>query len=152
MRPKGAKGATTSPQGQVRPKPQVGLPEPILAPKNDQKDLRTQAGHFQLLASGNHQRPPAQVQKAFPSIQGKDSPSPMYSVPRIQAWCIYGIIYHYAQIWPSNLILMFSEPKYAILIQVPKFSTHFKGSLSNPGGYQKTIRGPQPPGPAGVGL
>ncbi|MBW0590547.1 hypothetical protein O181_130262 [Austropuccinia psidii MF-1] len=32
------------------------------------------SGHFQPLASGNHQRPPAQVQKALPSIQGKDSP------------------------------------------------------------------------------
>ncbi|MBW0489989.1 hypothetical protein O181_029704 [Austropuccinia psidii MF-1] len=90
-------------------------------PKNDQKDFRTQIGHFQPLASGNHQRPPAQVQKAFPSIQGKNSPLQMYSVPRIQAWCIYGIIYHYAP------MLMFSGTNYSITIQVPKCITHFEG-------------------------
>ncbi|MBW0562203.1 hypothetical protein O181_101918 [Austropuccinia psidii MF-1] len=41
-------------------------------PKNGQKDPRTQIGqepqfgHFQPLASGNHQRPPVQVQQDFP--------------------------------------------------------------------------------------
>ncbi|MBW0508388.1 hypothetical protein O181_048103 [Austropuccinia psidii MF-1] len=85
MRPLGAKGSNHQPQGQVGP------PEPILAPninlpKNGQQP---QSGHLQLLASENHQRPPTQVQKAFPSIQGKDSPSPVYSVPRTQEWCIY---------------------------------------------------------------
>ncbi|MBW0538172.1 hypothetical protein O181_077887 [Austropuccinia psidii MF-1] len=51
-------------------------------PKNGQKDPKTQIGqephfgNFQTLASGNHQRPPAQVQKGFPSTQGKTSPSP----------------------------------------------------------------------------
>ncbi|MBW0464446.1 hypothetical protein O181_004161 [Austropuccinia psidii MF-1] len=38
-------------------------------------------GNFQPLASGKHKRPPAQFWKVFPSIQGKTSPSPMYSVP-----------------------------------------------------------------------
>ncbi|MBW0562821.1 hypothetical protein O181_102536 [Austropuccinia psidii MF-1] len=85
--------------------------------------------NFQPLGSGNHQRPPAQFQKAFPSIQGKDSPSPMYSIPRIQAWCIYCIIYHYAPILPCNPMVMFSEPNYAFSIQVPISITHFKGSL-----------------------
>ncbi|MBW0532225.1 hypothetical protein O181_071940 [Austropuccinia psidii MF-1] len=89
MRPKGDKGATPNPKGQVGPKPLVDPPEPILAPnlispKNGHKEPRIQIGNFQPLASGNHQRPPAQAQQAFPSIQGKDSPSPMYSVPRIQ--------------------------------------------------------------------
>ncbi|MBW0527577.1 hypothetical protein O181_067292 [Austropuccinia psidii MF-1] len=121
---------TTNPKGQVGPKPQVGPPEPILAPnlnlpKNDQKDLRTPIGHFQPLASGTHRRPPAQVQQAFPCIQGKDSHSPMYSVPRIQAWCIHGIIYHYAPILLSNPMVMFSGPNYSIPIQVPKCITHF---------------------------
>ncbi|MBW0463219.1 hypothetical protein O181_002934 [Austropuccinia psidii MF-1] len=80
-----------------QPQVQVYSPESILAPnldipKNGQKDPRTQigqephSGHFQPLASGNHQKPPAQVQKGFPSIQGKESPT-----PRIQAWCIYEI-------------------------------------------------------------
>ncbi|MBW0570334.1 hypothetical protein O181_110049 [Austropuccinia psidii MF-1] len=131
MRPKGAKGANTT------PKSQVGPPEPILAPnlnlpKNDQKDLRTQIGqescigHFQPLASGNHQRPPAQVQKAFASIQGKYSPSPMYSVPRIQAWCIYGIIYHYEPIFLRNPMVMLSGPNYAIPVQVSKIHDPFQ--------------------------
>ncbi|MBW0518845.1 hypothetical protein O181_058560 [Austropuccinia psidii MF-1] len=49
MRPKGAKGGSTSPQGQVGPKPQVGKPEPILAPnvinpKMAKKDPRTRIG------------------------------------------------------------------------------------------------------------
>ncbi|MBW0526436.1 hypothetical protein O181_066151 [Austropuccinia psidii MF-1] len=116
---------TTKPKGQVGPKPQVDLPEPILSPnlispKNGQKDPRTQIGqescivHFQPLASGNHQRPPDQAQQAFSSIQAKESPSPMYSVPRIQEWCIYGIIYHYAQILFSNPKVMVSGPNYAI--------------------------------------
>ncbi|MBW0477508.1 hypothetical protein O181_017223 [Austropuccinia psidii MF-1] len=93
MRPKGAKGQLTSPQGQVGPKPQVGPHEPILAPdlnnpKNGQKDPRTQIGqephfgHFQTLASGSHQRPSAQVWKVFPSIQRKTSPLPIYSIPK----------------------------------------------------------------------
>ncbi|MBW0486262.1 hypothetical protein O181_025977 [Austropuccinia psidii MF-1] len=101
------KGPTTNPKSQGGPKPQVDPPEPILAPnlispKNGHKDPRTQIGqesrigHFQPLASGNHQRPPARAEKAFSSIQGRDSPSPMYSIPRIQEWCICGIIYHYA--------------------------------------------------------
>ncbi|MBW0505609.1 hypothetical protein O181_045324 [Austropuccinia psidii MF-1] len=68
---------------------------------------------FQPLASDSHQRPPSQVQQAFPTIQGKDSPSPMYSIPRIQAWCIYGVIYHYAPISLSDQMGIFSGPNYA---------------------------------------
>ncbi|MBW0506918.1 hypothetical protein O181_046633 [Austropuccinia psidii MF-1] len=83
------KGPSTSPE------PQLGPHEPILTsnlniPKNGQKDPRTQigkephSGHFQPLASANHHRPPDQLQKDFPSIKGKDSPSPMSSIQRIQ--------------------------------------------------------------------
>ncbi|MBW0477488.1 hypothetical protein O181_017203 [Austropuccinia psidii MF-1] len=123
--------STTSPQGQVGLKSQVGPPEPILAPnlnvpKNGQEP---QYGHLQVLASGNHQRPPAQVQQAFPSIQGKDSPSPTYSVPRILVWCTYGIIYQYAPFFLRNPMVMFSGPNYAFSMQVPRSITHFKGSL-----------------------
>ncbi|MBW0553699.1 hypothetical protein O181_093414 [Austropuccinia psidii MF-1] len=84
---------------------------------------------FEPLASGNHQSPPVHSQKAFHSIHGKDSPSPMYSVPRIQAWCIYGIIYHYAPILLTNQMVMFKGPNYSFSIQVPKSITHFEGSL-----------------------
>ncbi|MBW0483480.1 hypothetical protein O181_023195 [Austropuccinia psidii MF-1] len=96
-------------------------------PKNGLKDPRTKISHFQPLASGKHQKPPAQVKKAFPSIQGKDSPSQMYSIPRIQAWCIYGIIYQYAPIFLNNPIVMLSGPDYAFSIKVPKSITHFEG-------------------------
>ncbi|MBW0538314.1 hypothetical protein O181_078029 [Austropuccinia psidii MF-1] len=128
----------TGPFGPIRPPiasmSYVDQPEPILAPdlispKNGHKDPRTQIGHFQPLASGNHQRPPAQAQKSFPSIKGKDSPSPMYSVPRIQEWCIYGIIYHYAPIFLINPMVMVSGPNYAISNKVPKSITHFRGSI-----------------------
>ncbi|MBW0489434.1 hypothetical protein O181_029149 [Austropuccinia psidii MF-1] len=119
----------------------MGPPEPILAPnlnilKNGPKDPRTQigqeqqSGHLQPLASENHQRPLAQVQKAFPSIQGKDSPLPIYSVPRIQAWCIYGMIYHYAPILLRNPMVMLSGTNYSFSIKVPKSITNFEGSLS----------------------
>ncbi|MBW0550319.1 hypothetical protein O181_090034 [Austropuccinia psidii MF-1] len=88
---------------------------------------------FQRLASGRNQMLPAQVHQDFPSVQGKNSPSPMYSIPRIQAWCIYGIIYHYAQNLLRNPMVMFSGTNYASQIQVPKSLTHFEGSLfSNP--------------------
>ncbi|MBW0562779.1 hypothetical protein O181_102494 [Austropuccinia psidii MF-1] len=97
-------------------------------PKMTKMDSRTQIGHFQPLASGNHQRPPAQVQQSFPSIQGKDSPSSMYSIPRIQEWCIYGIIYHYAPILLGNQMVMHSGPDYSFSIQVPQSRTHFEGS------------------------
>ncbi|MBW0542120.1 hypothetical protein O181_081835 [Austropuccinia psidii MF-1] len=73
---------------------------------------------------GNHKRPPAQAQQAFPSIHGKYSP-----LPRIQEWCIYGIIYHYAPALLSNPMLMVSKPNYAISNQVPNSITHFEGSL-----------------------
>ncbi|MBW0571950.1 hypothetical protein O181_111665 [Austropuccinia psidii MF-1] len=134
MRPKGAKEFNHQPSRPGGSKTTSGPPESILAPKNDQKDLRTQIGHFQPLASGNHQRPPAQVQKAFPSIQGKDSPS-----PRIQAWCIYGIIYHCAPILLRNPMVMFSEPKYVIPIQVPKSITHFEGNLFSNSVFQSLV-------------
>ncbi|MBW0537076.1 hypothetical protein O181_076791 [Austropuccinia psidii MF-1] len=134
MRQKGAKGEKHQPLGpggsQITSGPMLANFGPNLnLPKNDQKDLRTQIGHFQPLASGNHQSPPAQVQKSFPSIQGKDSPSPMYSIPRIHACCIYGIIYYYEPIFLSNPMVIFSGPNYAIPIQVSKSITHFEGSL-----------------------
>ncbi|MBW0564296.1 hypothetical protein O181_104011 [Austropuccinia psidii MF-1] len=134
MRPKGERGPISHFKGQVGPKPQVDPPVPILAPnlispKNGHKDPRTQIGHFQPLASLNHQRPPAQAQEAFPSIQWKDSPSPIYSIPGIQEWCVCGIIYHYAPILLSNPMVMVSGPNYAIPNQIPKSITHCEASL-----------------------
>ncbi|MBW0511025.1 hypothetical protein O181_050740 [Austropuccinia psidii MF-1] len=88
----------------------------LISPTNGQKDLGTQIspepciGHFQPLSFINHQRPPNQAQQGFPFIQGKDFSSPMYSVPWIQQWCIYGIIYHYAPILLSTQMVMVSGP------------------------------------------
>ncbi|MBW0573411.1 hypothetical protein O181_113126 [Austropuccinia psidii MF-1] len=76
----------------------------------------------------------------------------------IQEWCIYGMIYHYAPFLLSNPMVTFSGPNYFIPNEVPNPSPILKEHLSAlsvwqfPGGYQKTIQGPQPPGPAGVGL
>ncbi|MBW0510401.1 hypothetical protein O181_050116 [Austropuccinia psidii MF-1] len=67
-------------------------------------------GKFQPLGFGNNQRPQDQAQQGFPFIQGKDFSSPMYSVPWIQEWCIYGMIYHYALILLSNPMVMVSGP------------------------------------------
>ncbi|MBW0572966.1 hypothetical protein O181_112681 [Austropuccinia psidii MF-1] len=119
MRPKGAQGARWAHLSQFWPP----IPSVPKIAKNHSLSI------FKPLASGNHQRPPAQAQKAFPSIQGQDAPSPMYSIPRIQEWCIYGIIYHYAPILLRNSMVIFSGPNYAIPVQVPKSITHFKGSL-----------------------
>ncbi|MBW0470143.1 hypothetical protein O181_009858 [Austropuccinia psidii MF-1] len=47
------------------------------------KGPRTQIGQEPHSGLWQPPGPPAQVQQAFPSIQGKDSPSLMYSVPRI---------------------------------------------------------------------
>ncbi|MBW0489935.1 hypothetical protein O181_029650 [Austropuccinia psidii MF-1] len=74
---------TTSPQGQVGPKPQVSPPEPILAsnlniPKNGQKDPRTKIGqeprfgHFS--TSGLWQPPEATSSSSeiFPLSSGEE--------------------------------------------------------------------------------
>ncbi|MBW0473758.1 hypothetical protein O181_013473 [Austropuccinia psidii MF-1] len=79
---------TVWPKSNEAERGQVGPPEPILAPISTfpkRAPGRKLAKNY-TLATGNHQRPPAQVQQAFPSIQKKDSPSLMYSIPRIQAW------------------------------------------------------------------
>ncbi|MBW0520529.1 hypothetical protein O181_060244 [Austropuccinia psidii MF-1] len=124
MRPRGAKGANHQPSRPCGTQTTSGP-----SPMNGHKDPRTQIGHFQPLEFGNHQRPPNQAQQGFPFIQGKNFSSPMYSVPWIQEWCIYGIIYHYAPLFLSNRVVMVSGPNYAISNQVPKSITHLEGSL-----------------------
>ncbi|MBW0573465.1 hypothetical protein O181_113180 [Austropuccinia psidii MF-1] len=55
-------------------------------------------------------------------------------------------------------MVTFSGPNYIIPNQVPNPSPILKEDISAisvwklPGGYQRTIQGSQPPGPAGVGL
>ncbi|MBW0556382.1 hypothetical protein O181_096097 [Austropuccinia psidii MF-1] len=93
-----------------------------------------------------------------PPVQGKTSLPSMHSILKDQEWSIYGIIYHYAPFLLSNPMVTLSGPNYVIPNQAPKFITNLEGGHFSysvwkfPGGYQKTIQGPQPPGPAGVGL
>ncbi|MBW0514708.1 hypothetical protein O181_054423 [Austropuccinia psidii MF-1] len=82
----------------------------------------------------------------------------MHSVLKNQEWCIYGIIDHYAPFMLSNPMVTLSEPDYVIPNKVPSSSPFFEEGLfsysvwQSPGRYQKTIQGPQPPGPTEVGL
>ncbi|MBW0583279.1 hypothetical protein O181_122994 [Austropuccinia psidii MF-1] len=63
--------------------------------------------------------------KDYPQFQGKTFPS-----SRIQEWCIYGIIYHYAPFFLSNPTGMFSGPNYVIPNQVPNSSPISKEDFS----------------------
>ncbi|MBW0561435.1 hypothetical protein O181_101150 [Austropuccinia psidii MF-1] len=96
--------------------------------------------------------------KDFPQFQGRLFLSQCTPYSRIQEWCIYRIIYHYAPFLLRNPMVTFSGPNYMIQNEVPNPSPILKEDLSAisvwqfPGDYQKTIWGPQPPGPAGVGL
>ncbi|MBW0505063.1 hypothetical protein O181_044778 [Austropuccinia psidii MF-1] len=62
-----------------------------LGPETGQRKV----AKIQHIASGNHQRPPTQIQAKIPSHS------------RIQEWCIYGIMYHYAPFLLSNPIVTF---------------------------------------------
>ncbi|MBW0588400.1 hypothetical protein O181_128115 [Austropuccinia psidii MF-1] len=63
--------------------------------------------------------------KDSPQVQGKTFPS-----SRIQEWCKYGIIYHYAPFFLSNTMVMFSGPNYVIHNQVPNPSPISKEDFS----------------------
>ncbi|MBW0560996.1 hypothetical protein O181_100711 [Austropuccinia psidii MF-1] len=111
------------------------------------------------MASGNHQRPPAQLQASIPlSFRGRIFLAQCTLYSRMQEWCIYGIIYHYTPSFLSNPMVKFSGPNYMITNQLPNPSPILKedplaiSAWQFPGGYQKTIQGSQPPGFAGVGL
>ncbi|MBW0538007.1 hypothetical protein O181_077722 [Austropuccinia psidii MF-1] len=81
----------------------------------------------------------------------------MHSILKDQEWCIYDIIYDCAifaqQSNGDTFRTQLRDSKSS-----PKSITNFEGELSSysvwqfPGGYQKTIQGPQPPCPAEVGL
>ncbi|MBW0543359.1 hypothetical protein O181_083074 [Austropuccinia psidii MF-1] len=128
------------------------------------KTLRTHFGQeppwatFQPMASGNHQRPPDQLSNPSPQLKGDFPIPPCIPYSRLQEWCIYGIIYHYAPFLLSNSMVTLSGPNSMIPNQGPKIQHPFWRrtlqliSLEIHGGYQKTIQRPQPPGPAGFGL
>ncbi|MBW0527269.1 hypothetical protein O181_066984 [Austropuccinia psidii MF-1] len=78
--------------------------------------LKTQA-----MASGNHQRLPANFnERIILKIRETSGPTQWTQVCGNQEWCIYGIIYHYAPFSLSNSMVMFSRLHYTISNKVPK--------------------------------
>ncbi|MBW0491312.1 hypothetical protein O181_031027 [Austropuccinia psidii MF-1] len=72
------------------------------------------------MASGNHQRPPAQLQARIPlSFRGRLFLPQCTPHSRIQKWCIYGIIYNYAPFFLGNPMVTFFRPNYVIPNQFP---------------------------------
>ncbi|MBW0571271.1 hypothetical protein O181_110986 [Austropuccinia psidii MF-1] len=106
------------------------------------------------LASENHQRPQAQVHQGFPLIQGKTYSLSMYPVQKDP-----GVVHIWYNI-PSCTVFAQQSNGDAFRTQLchsdssPQIHHPFEQSfsLAIPGRYQKTIWGPQPHGPAGVGL
>ncbi|MBW0479085.1 hypothetical protein O181_018800 [Austropuccinia psidii MF-1] len=86
---------------------------------------------FQSMAFGNHQTPPAQLPARFPLIfRGRLLFPQCTPYSRIQEWCIYDIIYHYAPFFLSNPMVKLSVPTYMIPNQVPNPSSILKEDLS----------------------
>ncbi|MBW0571353.1 hypothetical protein O181_111068 [Austropuccinia psidii MF-1] len=128
-------------------------------PPNLANSQRTTCGPFSDIASGNPQRPPAEIKFTLPlNARGRFPICPRTPYSRMQEWCIYGIIYHYGPFLLSNSMVTFSGPNFIIPNQGPKIHHQFKRrtlqliSLEIHGSYQKTIPGPQPPGPAAIGF
>ncbi|MBW0497572.1 hypothetical protein O181_037287 [Austropuccinia psidii MF-1] len=110
------------------------------------------------VASGKPQRPPAQIRSTLPlNSRGRFLIPPWMPYSRIQEWCIYGIIYHYAPFLLSTPMVTVSGPNSMIPNQGPKIHHQFQRRtlqlirLAIHGGYQKTVPGPQPPGPQELG-
>ncbi|MBW0583239.1 hypothetical protein O181_122954 [Austropuccinia psidii MF-1] len=137
MREKGAKGGSS-----LALKPQLGPPEPILAPnsikpQNGHKTLRTQfwpittMDHFSSHALWN---PPEATRSAqfnrSPHLKGNSSTPPRTPYSRLQEWCIYGIIYHYAPFLLSNFMVTFSGPNSIFPNQGPKIQHPFQRRIS----------------------
>ncbi|MBW0558913.1 hypothetical protein O181_098628 [Austropuccinia psidii MF-1] len=111
------------------------------------------------MASGNHKRPPDQLSPILSrNLSGILPIRPCTPYSRLPEWCISGIIYHYAQFLIRNSMVTFSGPNAMFPNQGCKIQHSFQRRtlqhiiLEIHGGYQKTTQGPQPPGPAGVGL
>ncbi|MBW0541543.1 hypothetical protein O181_081258 [Austropuccinia psidii MF-1] len=58
-----------------------------------------------------------------PHLKGNSSTPPCTPYSRLQEWCIYGIIYHYAQFLLSNSMVTISEPNHTFPDQGPKGPT-----------------------------
>ncbi|MBW0474989.1 hypothetical protein O181_014704 [Austropuccinia psidii MF-1] len=179
FRPPTAPTSPPSSQGQVGTKTHLDPPEPKLAtisfgPKIGQRPSGHQFGdkscrtHF--LAMDHHgpiSQPWPLATTRGPQISSVSLPLNLWgilSIPsyhpysRLQAWCIYGIIYHYAPFLLSNAMVTFSGPISTFLYQGLKIQCQFQRriiqliGLTSYGGNQKTLQGSQPPVSAGVGL
>ncbi|MBW0506676.1 hypothetical protein O181_046391 [Austropuccinia psidii MF-1] len=74
-------------------------------------------------------QPPEATSKVSPQFRGITLLHQFTLYQRIQAWCIYGMIYHYAPILLRNPMIMLSGPNDVVSIKVPKSISHFKGSI-----------------------
>ncbi|MBW0568030.1 hypothetical protein O181_107745 [Austropuccinia psidii MF-1] len=81
---------------------------------------------FPAMASGNHQRPPNQLSNLSPQLQGNSSIPPCTPYSRLQEWCTYGIIYHYAPFLLSNSMVTLSGPNSTIPKQGLKIQSPFE--------------------------
>ncbi|MBW0559780.1 hypothetical protein O181_099495 [Austropuccinia psidii MF-1] len=77
------------------------------------------------MASGNYHRPPDQLTQPFPHLRGILSIPPCTPYSRLQEWCIYGIIYHYAQFLLRNSMVTLSGPNATVPNQGPKIQRPF---------------------------
>ncbi|MBW0579232.1 hypothetical protein O181_118947 [Austropuccinia psidii MF-1] len=83
------------------------------------------------MASDNHQRQPAQLRASIPlKFRGRLFLTQCTPYSRIQEWCIYDIIYHYAPFFLSNPMVTLSGPNYVIPNQVPNPSSISKEDVS----------------------
>ncbi|MBW0473049.1 hypothetical protein O181_012764 [Austropuccinia psidii MF-1] len=103
-------------------------------------------------------KPPAEVQQGFPSIQGKTFSSLMDAIPKdsgmVHIWyniplCIIFLQQSNGDVFRTQLHHFNFSPKIHHPFQGKTFQTL---SLAIHDGYQKTIGGPQTPGPVGFGL
>ncbi|MBW0511779.1 hypothetical protein O181_051494 [Austropuccinia psidii MF-1] len=97
------------------------------------------------MASGNHQRPPVQLQSKIPlSFRGRRFLPQCTWYSRIQEWYIYGIIYHYAPFFHRNPMVKCSGPNYVIPNKVHNQSPILKEDVSaiQSGNSMAAIRGP----------
>ncbi|MBW0528358.1 hypothetical protein O181_068073 [Austropuccinia psidii MF-1] len=84
---------------------------------------------FPAMTSGNHQRPPDQLRNPFPQLKGNSFIPPCTPYSRLQDWCIYGIIYHYAPFLLSKSMVTFSGPNSTIPNQGPKIQSPFRRTI-----------------------
>ncbi|MBW0509217.1 hypothetical protein O181_048932 [Austropuccinia psidii MF-1] len=155
---KGPRGSSSA------PKPQVDPPDPVLAPKpnqltNGQNTLGPKSGHNS--AHGPWQPPEATSSapsKDSPQVQGNIFPSSIHPTLKdpgvVHIWYNIPLCTIFAHKSNGDTL----RTKLCDSISSPQSIANYKGGFFSylvwqfPGSYQKTIQGPQPPGPAGVGL